>query len=144
GGASSRGFADAGGARYGCGPAGWQEHSAVRRAGAGNSSGRRARERKNVPGIHPAEEAVRVTGRAGGPAPGGSGGEGPGGNAERQEPRRRTARGSLGTASRSRIGGSGQAGVTFSACGPFGPCVTSKVTCWFSSRDRKPVALIAE
>src|SRR5690606_40668243 len=134
GGASSRGFADAGGARYGCGPVGWQGHSAVRRAGGGNSSGRRARERKNVPGIHPAEEAVRVTGRAGGPAPGGSGGEGPGGNAERQEARRRTARGSLGTASRSPIGGSGQAGVTFSARGACGPLVTPEEACWFPSR----------
>ncbi len=27
-------------------------------------------------------------------------------------------------------------GVTFSACGPFWPCVTSKVTFWFSSSER--------
>src|ERR1700712_1094412 len=27
-----------------------------------------------------------------------------------------------------------QAGVTFSACGPLGPWVMSKLTCWFSSK----------
>ncbi|GHJ34832.1 hypothetical protein Sm713_04410 [Streptomyces sp. TS71-3] len=44
----------------------------------------------------------------------------------------------------SRDPGKDYSGVTFSACGPFGPCVTSKLTDWFSSRERNPVALIAE
>jgi DNA ligase D-like protein (predicted polymerase) len=52
--------------------------------------------------------------------------------------RARASRGSL------RFGGVAQAGTTFSACGPFGPCVMSKVTCWFSSSDLNPEALMAE
>ena len=34
------------------------------------------------------------------------------------------------------IGGSGQIARTFSACGPFGPWVTSNSTRWFSSSER--------
>ncbi len=39
---------------------------------------------------------------------------------------------------------SGQAGVMFSACGPFWPWVMSKVTAWPSWSSRKPLALMLE
>jgi hypothetical protein len=35
-------------------------------------------------------------------------------------------------------------GVMFAACLPFGPCLTSKLTFWFSCRDLKPFPWISE